>query len=109
MPRNQASTKDSTRSRIREPRKYKVVFHNDDFTTCEFVIFVLHTVFRKSIEEAEEIMLKVHHEGKGIAGIYSLDIAASKSRKAIDLARDEGFPLRITVEPLHSPQDDIPF
>lgn len=84
---------------LREPQRYKVIIYNDDFTTMEFVVKMLTTVFQKDIVEAETLMLEVHNKGKAVAGIYTLDIAASKVNKATKMARDEGFPLRLTYEP----------
>lgn len=99
MGKQHSSLKDHTELNLREPRKFKVVMHNDDFTTMDFVVMILSSVFHKSEAEAERIMLLIHHSGKATVGSYSLDIAASKATKAIEMARDEGFPLRITVEP----------
>lgn len=99
MPREQSSLKERINSDIKEPRHYAVVFHNDDFTPMDFVVKMLTEVFFKSPEEAEILMMKVHVEGKAIIGIYSLDIAASKAQKTTSIARKEGFPLRLTVEP----------
>ena len=84
---------------MREPRRYKVTIYNDDFTTMEFVVLILTTVFRKTEAEAEALMLQVHHSDKAIVGIYSYDIAMSKVNKATRMAREEGFPLRLTCEP----------
>lgn len=81
--------------------------HNDDFTTMEFVVEMLRTVFFKSVEEATELMLKVHHEDKAIIGVYSYDIAMSKAQMAMQMAKEEGFPFRLTVEP--EELDDLPF
>jgi ATP-dependent Clp protease adaptor protein ClpS len=91
----------ATRNRtlIEEPRQYKVLFHNDDFTTMDFVTEVLQTVFGKSVEEAVSLMMKVHREGHAVVGIYSYDVATSKVHKATSMARDAGYPLRLTVEP----------
>lgn len=88
------------KNNIREktPKKYKVLMYNDDFTTMEFVVAVLNIIFNKNIEEANEIMLQVHIKGKGVAGIYPYDIAVSKKNKAMDMAKEEGFPFRVTVE-----------
>ena len=83
---------------MREPRRYKVIIYNDDFTTMEFVVMILKQVFLKSEEEAETLMLQVHHSDKAVVGIYSYDIAVSKARKATTMARDQGYPLRLTVE-----------
>lgn len=80
------------------PPLYKVVFFNDDYTTMEFVVDLLITDFNKTLEEASAIMLEVHKNGKGIAGIYPYDIAVTKVQKALQKARQEGFPLQIVVE-----------
>ncbi len=80
------------------PPMYDVVFHNDDVTTMEFVIDVLIRIFRKDRESATRIMLKVHTEGKGVAGTYTYDIAETKAHEAIKLARSHSFPLVITLE-----------
>ena len=87
------------RNDLREPRRFKVILHNDDFTTLEFVVMILKQVFLKSEEEAQTLMLQVHHSDKAVVGIYSYDIAVSKMRRATNMAREQGFPLRISVEP----------
>ncbi len=84
---------------LSEPKHYKVVFHNDDFTTMDFVVKVLQLVFFKSQLQAEDLTMKIHLEGSATAGIYSYDIAQSKAQKTTQMAREEGFPLRLTVEP----------
>ena len=91
----------ATRNRtlIKEPRQYKVLFHNDDFTTMDFVTEVLQTVFGKSVEEAVSLMMRVHREGHAVVGIYSYDVAMTKASLATAMARQEGFPLHITCEP----------
>lgn len=85
-------------TKLEKPKLYKVVLHNDDFTTMEFVVFVLQYVFMRSDAEAFTIMLKVHNEGIGIAGVYPLEIANMKSQKAMNLARAREYPLLCTVE-----------
>lgn len=85
-------------TKLEKPPLYKVILHNDDFTTMEFVVFVLSHVFLRSDAEAFAIMLKVHHEGIGIAGIYSFEVASMKAEKAMNLARASEFPLLCTVE-----------
>jgi len=85
-------------TRLEKPPLYKVILHNDDFTTMEFVVFVLTQVFLRSNEEAFTIMFKVHHEGIGIAGVYSFEIANMKAEKAMNLARAQEYPLLCTVE-----------
>ena len=99
MPKEQSSIRERQRTDLREPRRYKVTIYNDDFTTMEFVVKILTQVFYKSEAEAETLMLQVHHSDKAVVGIYSYDVATSKVRKATSMARDAGFPLRLTVEP----------
>jgi ATP-dependent Clp protease adaptor protein ClpS len=84
--------------RLEKPPLYKVVLHNDDFTTMEFVVYVLRTVFHRADAEAFEIMFKVHTEGIGVAGIYTYEIASMKAEKAMNLARAQEFPFLCTVE-----------
>lgn len=84
---------------VETPRLYKVLLHNDDFTTMDFVVGILQDIFRKSAIEAVGIMLQVHNEGIGVAGIYTYEIAKTKARKAMDRARAQEFPLLITIEP----------
>ncbi len=85
-------------TRLEKPPLYKVMLHNDDFTTMEFVVFVLRTVFHREAAEAFEIMFKVHNDGVGIAGIYTYEVAQMKAEKAMNLAGTEEFPLLCTVE-----------
>ena len=99
MPQEQSNVRERQKNNLKEPRRYKVIIHNDDFTTMEFVVEVLKTVFYLSNEKAEELMLQVHHANKAVVGIYTYDIAVSKTDKAINMAREQGFPLRLTVEP----------
>ncbi|MCI5580280.1 MAG: ATP-dependent Clp protease adaptor ClpS [Phocaeicola plebeius] len=99
MPQEQSSIQERQRIRFQEPRRYKVLIHNDDFTTMEFVVKVLVQVFFKSPAEAEVLMLKVHHSGQAVVGVYSYDIAQSKVRKALGMAQRENFPLRFSVKP----------
>lgn len=80
------------------PPNYKVILLNDDFTTMEFVVDVLTTVFHKSEAEAVEIMMQVHEKGKGVAGIYPYDIAATRIQITTKKAHDAGFPLKCTME-----------
>ena len=82
-----------------EPTLYKVVLLNDDYTTMEFVVSVLETVFEKSPAEAFRIMMHVHQQGRGIAGVYPWDVAETKTETVTTLARDAGFPLRAVTEP----------
>jgi len=85
-------------TKLEKPKLFKVILHNDDFTTMEFVVFVLEYVFNRTAPEAFTIMLQVHHEGLGIAGVYPYEIASMKSEKAMNLARSREYPLLCTVE-----------
>jgi ATP-dependent Clp protease adaptor protein ClpS len=84
---------------IEEPGQYIVIFINDNYTTCEFVVLVLRQVFHKTGEEAEQIMTDVHTKGKGVAYTGAWDICATKAQHAMILAKQFGFPLRVEVEP----------
>jgi ATP-dependent Clp protease adaptor protein ClpS len=88
-----------TKTRVEKPKMFKCVFHNDDYTTMEFVVEVLIRVFRRTRVEATRIMLSVHQAGRGIAGVYTREIAESKAEAAMDLARGRGYPLLVTTEP----------
>jgi ATP-dependent Clp protease adaptor protein ClpS len=87
------------RSRSATPRLFKVIFHNDDYTTREFVVEVLKAYFHKTETEATFIMLTVHTKGSGVAGVYTRDIAETKVRQVMTLARQSGMPLLLTAEP----------
>ena len=80
------------------PPERKVVFYNDDFTTMDFVVDILISVFNKSHDEAENIMLQVHENGSSVVGVYTYDIASSRTTLTILLARKNNFPLRVEVE-----------
>ncbi|HUX39843.1 MAG TPA: ATP-dependent Clp protease adapter ClpS [Rectinemataceae bacterium] len=86
------------REDVKQPEEYRVILLNDDFTTMEFVVSVLMTVFHKAVPEATRIMLDVHKKGRGIVGIYTYDIAATKVNQVHTLARQNGFPLKCTME-----------
>lgn len=84
--------------RLRRPPMFRVLLHNDDFTSMEFVVFVLQNIFGRSEADAIYIMLKVHNEGVGIAGLYTYEIAEMKVEKVTALARESEFPLLCTIE-----------
>lgn len=84
--------------KVRKARPYKVLLHNDDYTTMDFVVLVLTTVFHHSLAHAVDIMLKVHRKGVGVAGVYPREIAEARVAKATSLARAHEFPLRCTME-----------
>ena len=94
----QGETREKTKINIREPKHYKVIMHNDDFTPMEFVVEILIAVFRKELQEAERLMMMVHENGRSVVGSYSYDIAVTKVREASDWAKEEGYPFRMTVE-----------
>ena len=81
-----------------EPPMYKVLIHNDDYTTMDFVIEILILVFNKPPEEAVEIMLNVHRKGIGVCGVYTYEISETKVETVHALAREHGFPLKCTME-----------
>lgn len=95
----QKQRRTTLKERTKEPRKYKVIVLNDDFTTFEFVIMIMTTVFLKTVQQAEEIAETTHVHQKAIVGTYSLDIAKSKVAKATAMARAENFPLSFEIEP----------
>lgn len=83
-----------------EPGMYQVVLHNDDYTTMEFVVYVLERVFNKNEGEANRIMLEVHRRGRGVCGVYPFEIAETKVAQVEKMAFKEGFPLKCTLEPV---------
>jgi ATP-dependent Clp protease adaptor protein ClpS len=89
---------EKTRQKTTRPSKYKVFLLNDDYTTMEFVVEILENIFGKSKVEATQVMLHVHRNGKGLAGIYTRDIAETKIAQVHQLARDNGFPLKCDME-----------
>ncbi|MDR2802781.1 MAG: ATP-dependent Clp protease adaptor ClpS [Treponema sp.] len=84
--------------KLKEPENSKVILLNDDFTAMDFVVDVLVLIFHKSEDEANKIMLTIHHNGFGVAGIYSFDIARTKVEQVHALAEQNGFPLRCIIE-----------
>ena len=87
------------KKKVQKPKLFKVIFHNDDYTTMEFVVMILKVVFRKTDAESTQIMLHVHRSGHGVAGVYTRDVAETKVTQTLELARQEGHPLMVTMEP----------
>jgi ATP-dependent Clp protease adaptor protein ClpS len=87
-----------SREKVEEPPLYKVLLHNDDFTTMEFVVWVLESVFNMPEEQAVQVMLNVHLRGVGVAGIYTYEVAETKVEKTTSLAREQEYPLLVTME-----------
>jgi ATP-dependent Clp protease adaptor protein ClpS len=87
------------RIRTEKPKQFKVILHNDNYTTMEFVVLVLMKFFHKGETEATHIMLTVHHKGAGVAGIYTKDVAETKVHQVTTFAQDHGMPLKLTSEP----------
>lgn len=83
---------------LEEPKKYNVFLLNDDYSTMDFVIDVLVKIFRKSVQESEDIMLSVHNNGKGLCGVYTFEIASTKVSQVKTIARQKGFPLKAVME-----------
>lgn len=97
-PEIEESALSDVKDEIKEPSMYRVLLHNDDYTTMDFVIEALMTVFQKSMEEAILVMLNVHRQGTGMCGLYTLEVAETKMNSVHALARKKGFPLRCSVE-----------
>ena len=96
--RTDGAVKERVKTERREPAQYKVVLLNDDYTTMEFVIHVLETIFHKSPAEAYRIMMHVHLNGSGIAGIYPWEVAETKVETVVTMARHAEYPLRAAIE-----------
>ena len=92
------SIKEKSREKVKEPEMYRVLLHNDDYTTMEFVVEVLVKVFRKTVMDATKIMLTVHKHGRGNVGVYTYDIAATKIQQVRRMAKEREYPLKCTME-----------
>ena len=101
MPNEEIITPTRKKKKVREPEKpgkFAVALHNDNFTPMEFVVYVLQEIFQHPSDRAEQIMLSVHKEGMGIAGVYRLEIAEQKAFDTAEEAKEYQFPLKITIE-----------
>ena len=92
------AVKERVQTHKQEPTRFKVILLNDDYTTMEFVVRVLETVFQKSPAEAFRIMMQVHVQGNGLAGVYPWEVAETKVETVTSMARHAEFPLRATIE-----------
>lgn len=97
-PQHEDDVLTERKEKLQKPPLYKVLLHNDDFTTMDFVVFVLVQVFHKSEEEAIQIMLAVHHQGVGVAGVYTYEIAETKVNQVHNLAKAHEYPLLCSLE-----------
>jgi ATP-dependent Clp protease adaptor protein ClpS len=88
-----------TREKIDKPRMWKVLLHNDNYTTMDFVVLVLVNVFHKKESDAVRIMLDVHYKGVGVVGAYTHEVAETKVTRALEMAKEAEFPLLCTMEP----------
>jgi len=91
-------TRTRTERKLQKPKLYKVLLHNDDYTTMEFVVFILQRIFHRSETDAVQIMLHVHKTGIGVAGVYAYEVAETRVAQVDALAREHEFPLRCSVE-----------
>ena len=98
QPETIEEVEDEIEEDLEEPPLYRVLLHNDDYTTMQFVVEILMVVFNKSMEEATRIMLNVHQKGVGVCGIYPFEIAETKVNTVESLARENGFPLKCSME-----------
>lgn len=99
MPSPVEKVQERVKAQKQEPQLYQVVLLNDDYTTMEFVVDVLESVFEKSPAEAFQIMMLVHKNGRGIAGVYPWEVAETKVETVVSLAREAGYPLKAVAEP----------
>ena len=97
-PDKQEDVLEEIKENITEPPMYKVLLHNDDYTTKAFVVEILTAVFNKSVEEATRLMWHVHRNGVGVCGIYPYELAETKINIVTKVARENGFPLKTTME-----------
>ena len=98
-PRESILTESRNEQKLERPRMWRVLLHNDDYTTQEFVVWVLESVFRKGRAEAFTIMMSVHRSGLGVAGVYTHDVAETKVKTTRQMAEEQEFPLLVTMEP----------
>ncbi|MEW6427432.1 MAG: ATP-dependent Clp protease adapter ClpS [Thermodesulfobacteriota bacterium] len=100
VPRQEMEVLAEGREKVAEPPMFKVLLHNDDYTTMEFVVMILETVFHKSAVEATKIMLNVHNNGTGVAGVYTREVAETKIALVHGIAQQYEHPLQCSMEPV---------
>lgn len=93
------ANKETTKHKLKEPKRFKVILLNDDFTPMEFVVALLCAVFRHSEKSAYKLMMQIHTNGSAVAGVYPYEIAEQKGLEATNLAREHGHPLQIKIQP----------
>jgi len=99
-PRIREKPTSKSREKFKEPEQFRVILLNDDYTTMDFVVDVLMEIFHKSIEDANKIMLDVHKKGRGVVGVYTWDIAVTKTEQVHAAAKANEFPLMCIMEPI---------
>lgn len=99
--RNEGESQVIVEKKLKEPDRYRVLLHNDDYTSMEFVVAVLCSIFNKTTQEATAIMLNVHQQGVGQCGIYTHEVAETKVKRVHQAARAAGFPLKCTMEKIY--------
>ena len=97
--RNEEAVVSESKPKLKKPPLFKILLHNDDYTTMEFVVYVLSTIFQQPAQEAVRIMLQVHQQGIGVAGVFTYEIAETKVEKVLALAQEYQYPLLCTMEP----------
>ena len=97
-PRTTGDVLEKTETRLKQPEQFQVILLNDDYTPMDFVVAVLESVFNRAPAEAYRIMMQVHLQGRGVAGIYTHDVAETKATTVVELAQEEGYPLQATLE-----------
>lgn len=98
MPSTDIQLDEKIKVRVSEPKRWKVIFLNDDHTPMDFVTSILIEIFKHSVDSAKRVMLQVHETGSGVAGVYSFEIAEAKAVEATNSARGAGYPLQIKME-----------
>jgi ATP-dependent Clp protease adaptor protein ClpS len=99
-PRIKEKSASKTKEKFKEPEQFRVVLLNDHYTTMDFVVDILMDIFHKSLEDANKIMLDVHKKGRGVVGIFTWDIAVTKTGQVLAAAKANDFPLLCVVEPV---------